>query len=51
MFVIPYNTTLYLCAGLVLAIFGFLVYGAIVGFENTFKDPREGDPETRRDEG
>ncbi|NOY43982.1 MAG: hypothetical protein GXP50_00800 [Deltaproteobacteria bacterium] len=41
MFTIPYNTTVYICAAIVLAIIGFVVYGCIVGFENTFKDFEE----------
>lgn len=38
MFIIPYNTTLWICAAIVGGIVGFLIYGFIVGFENTFKD-------------
>jgi hypothetical protein len=36
MFIIPYNTTLWICAAIVIAIIGFVIYGLIKGFENTF---------------
>lgn len=38
MFTIPYNTTLLICAAIVAGIIGFLIYGSIKGFENTFRD-------------
>jgi len=36
MFIIPYNTTLWVCAAIVIGIIGFVIYGCIKGFENTF---------------
>jgi hypothetical protein len=36
MFIIPYNTTLWICVALVIAMIGFVIYGLIKGFENTF---------------
>ena len=38
MFIIPYNTTLWICVAIVIAIIGFIIYGIIKGFENTFPD-------------
>ena len=32
------NTILIVCAGVVLSIVGYIVYGVIVGFGNTFKE-------------
>lgn len=43
MFVLPPNVILLLCVGVVASIVGFIVYGLIVGFENTLRDP-EGEP-------
>ena len=36
MFIIPYNTTLWICVAIVIAMIGFVIYGLIKGFENTF---------------
>jgi len=36
MFVLWPNITLFVCAGIVGAIIGFVIYGSIKGFENTF---------------
>ena len=36
MFGIPYNTTLWICVALVGSVVGFVIYGCIKGFENTF---------------
>lgn len=38
MFIIPYNVTLWICAGIVIGMIGFVIYGLIKGFENTFRD-------------
>ena len=38
MFIIPYNITLWICAAIVIGIIGFVIYGLIKGFENTFRD-------------
>jgi hypothetical protein len=38
MFVLPPNTILFICVAIIACILGFIVYGLIVGFENTFKD-------------
>jgi hypothetical protein len=38
MFIIPYNATLWICAGIVIGMIGFVIYGLIKGFENTFRD-------------
>jgi hypothetical protein len=38
MFIIPYNTTLWVCAAIFFAIIGFVIYGLIKGFENTFPE-------------
>ncbi len=38
MFVLWPNTITLVCAILVGATIGFIIYGLIVGFENTFKD-------------
>jgi hypothetical protein len=38
MFIIPYNTTLWICADIVIGIIGLVIYGLIKGFENTFPD-------------
>jgi hypothetical protein len=38
MFIIPYNTTLWICVAIVLGIIVFVIYGLIKGFENTFPD-------------
>jgi preprotein translocase subunit Sss1 len=38
MFIIPYNTTLWICAAIVVGMIGFIIYGLIKGFENTFRD-------------
>ena len=36
MFTLPYNTTLWIVAALVGAVIGFVIYGAIKGFDKTF---------------
>jgi hypothetical protein len=36
MFIIPYNTTLWVVAILVGAVIGFVIYGLIKGFDKTF---------------
>jgi hypothetical protein len=36
MFILPYNTTLWICAAIVGGIVGFIIYGLIKGFENLF---------------
>jgi hypothetical protein len=36
MFILPYNTTLWICAAIVGGIVGFVIYGLIKGFENLF---------------
>jgi len=38
MFIIPYNTTLWICAAIFIGMIGFVIYGLIKGFENTFRD-------------
>ena len=38
MFTIPPNTILLICAAIVGAIIGFLIYGCIKGFRNIFPD-------------
>jgi len=38
MFIIPYNATLWICASIVIGMIGFVIYGLIKGFENTFRD-------------
>lgn len=38
MFTIPYNTTLFIVAAIVLGSVGFVIYGLIKGFENVFKE-------------
>jgi hypothetical protein len=38
MFIIPYNATLWICAVIVIGIIGFVIYGLIKGFENTFRN-------------
>ncbi len=40
-FEIPHNLILLVCVGIVASIVGFIIYGFIVGFENTFKDEDE----------
>lgn len=40
-FEIPHNLILLVCVGIVVSIVGFIIYGLIVGFENTFKDEDE----------
>ncbi len=37
-FVLWPNIILFVCVGIVLSIIGYIIYGGIVGFENTFKD-------------
>jgi hypothetical protein len=32
------NIILFVCAGIILSIIGYTIYGGIVGFENTLKD-------------
>ena len=39
MFVLPPNFILLVCVVVVASILGFIVYGLIVGFENTLRDP------------
>jgi uncharacterized membrane protein (DUF4010 family) len=36
MFILWPNTILWICVGLVVATIGFVIYGLIKGFENTF---------------
>ena len=36
MFTLWPNTTLIICGGIVLATLGFLIYGAVKGFDKTF---------------
>jgi len=38
MFVLPPNTILLICAAIVFAIVGFVIYGFVKGFENIFRD-------------
>ena len=38
MFVLWPNTILFIVLGLLLAVVGFIIYGCIKGFENTFKN-------------
>lgn len=38
MFTLPYNTTLVIVGGIVLAVVGFVIYGFIKGWENVFRD-------------
>ena len=38
MFGLPSNFILLVCVGVVASIVGFVIYGLIVGFENTLKD-------------
>ena len=40
-FEIPHNLILLVCVGIVASIVGFIIYGIVVGFENTFKDEDE----------
>jgi len=35
-FIIPPNFILFVCAGIVIGIIGFVIYGFIKGFENVF---------------
>jgi hypothetical protein len=37
-FVLWPNIILFVCVGIVLSIIGYIIYGGIVGFENTLKD-------------
>jgi hypothetical protein len=39
MFVLPPNFILLVCVAVVASIVGFIVYGLVVGFENTLRDP------------
>ena len=32
------NIILFICVGIILSIIGFIIYGGIVGFDNTLKD-------------
>lgn len=36
MFVLWPNITLFVCVGIVISIFGFIIYGFIKGWENVF---------------
>jgi hypothetical protein len=36
MFILPYNTTLWICVAIAVGIAGFIIYGLIKGFENLF---------------
>lgn len=38
MVVLPPNVILLVCVGVVASIVGFIIYGFVVGFKNTFKD-------------
>lgn len=40
-FMIPNNFILLVCVGIVASIVGFIIYGLIVGFENTLKEPED----------
>ena len=40
-FTLPQNIILLVCVGIVASIVGFIIYGLIVGFENTFKGEDE----------
>jgi len=37
-FVLWPNVIFFVCLGIVLSILGFIVYGSVVGFENTLKE-------------
>ncbi len=37
-FVLWPNIILFVCVGIVLSIIGYIIYGGIVGFENTLQD-------------
>jgi hypothetical protein len=41
MLVLPPNVILFICAGVVGSILGFIIYGLIVGFENTFEGSKD----------
>jgi hypothetical protein len=36
MFILPYNTTLWICVAITGGILGFIIYGLIKGFKNLF---------------
>ena len=38
MFVLPPNTILLICAAIVVAIIGFVIYGCVKGFEKFFPE-------------
>ena len=40
-FTLPHNIILLVCVGIVASMVGFIIYGLIVGFENTLKDEDE----------
>lgn len=44
MFTIPYNTTLFIVAAIVLAVVGFVVYGCIKGWENVLREDYQKGP-------
>lgn len=37
-FILPPNFILFVCAGIVIGIIGFVIYGFIKGFENVFPE-------------
>ena len=37
-FILWPNVILFVCIGIIVSIFGYIIYGSIVGFENTLKD-------------
>ena len=37
-FILWPNIILFVCIGIILSIIGYIIYGIIVGFENTLKD-------------
>ena len=37
-FVIWPNIILFVCVGIIVSIIGYIIYGTVVGFENTLKD-------------
>ncbi len=50
MFVLPYNSVLYICAAFVLALIGFWIYMAIKGVDNVFVNEVQGGGEEYSEE-